>query len=114
MPTRKLRIVKKTPSMLGVCERCGSEFGSRLSGQDAEAEIEAAFEAHKCKPLDSSQNALRVVREAYPCEAARSWFKASKRSRTSASVSDEGQPYAANTASSNFRCASTSQLGRSL
>jgi len=22
-----------------------------------------AFEAHKCKPLDSSQNALRVVRE---------------------------------------------------
>jgi hypothetical protein len=64
MPIRKLRIVKKTPVVLGVCERCGSEFRSLLSGKDAEAEIQAAFDSHKCKPLDSSQNALRVVREA--------------------------------------------------
>jgi hypothetical protein len=61
---RRLRIVKKTPVVLGVCERCGSEFGTRLSGQDAVAEILMAFNAHKCIPLDSSQNALRVVREA--------------------------------------------------
>ena len=64
MPKRKLRIVKKTPVVLGVCERCSSEFSFRLSGQDAEVGIKAAFDAHKCKPLDSSQNALRVVREA--------------------------------------------------
>jgi hypothetical protein len=25
--------------------------------------MEAQFEAHKCKPVDSSQNALRIVRE---------------------------------------------------
>ena len=62
MPKRKLRIVKKTPSVLGVCEGCGSEFNSGLSGQDAEAEIKTTFDAHKCTPLDSSQNALRVVR----------------------------------------------------
>jgi hypothetical protein len=64
MPTRKLRIVKRTPIVAGVCERCGSEFGSRLSEEAADAEIRTAFEAHKCKALDSSQNALRVVREA--------------------------------------------------
>jgi hypothetical protein len=64
MPIRKLRIVKKTPIMLGVCQQCGFEFGSRFSGSSAEAEIKAAFDAHKCAPLDSSQNALRVVREA--------------------------------------------------
>ena len=48
--------------MLGVCEQCGSEFGSRLSGQDAEAEMKVAFDAHNCALLDSSQNALRVAR----------------------------------------------------
>ncbi len=64
MPVRRLRIVKRTPIAAGVCERCGTEFGSRLSGQDADTEIRTAFESHKCKALDSSQNALRVVREA--------------------------------------------------
>jgi len=64
MASRKLRIVKKTPILAGVCERCGSEFSSRISGEAAEAEIRTAFAVHRCKPLDSSQNALRVVREA--------------------------------------------------
>ena len=64
MPKRELRIVKKTPVMLGVCERCSSEFGSSLPDRDAEDEIRSAFNAHKCVPLDSSQNALRVVHEA--------------------------------------------------
>jgi len=64
MAIRKLRIVKKTPVLAGVCERCGSEFSSQLTGEVADAEIQAAFESHKCKPLDDSQNALRVVREA--------------------------------------------------
>jgi hypothetical protein len=64
MPIRKLRIVKKTPILAGVCERCGSEFSSKLSGKEADEEIQTAFDAHRCKPLDSSQNALRVMREA--------------------------------------------------
>jgi hypothetical protein len=53
MPKRKLRIVKQG---LGICERCNAQFkGDR---------IQAEFDTHKCKPVDSSQNALRVVREA--------------------------------------------------
>lgn len=62
MASRKLRIVKETPSMLGVCERCGAEFKS--DDPIAESYIAKEFNAHECKPLDSSQNALRVVREA--------------------------------------------------
>jgi hypothetical protein len=50
--------------MLAVCEKCSAEFASVLSGQAAEWELKARFEAHKCKLMDSSQNALRVVREA--------------------------------------------------
>jgi hypothetical protein len=57
MPKRKLRIVKRSPT-LAVCERCSSQF------HGTDTEIAAAFDAHDCKPLDSSQNALRVVREA--------------------------------------------------
>lgn len=65
MAKRKLRIVKTSPDLLGVCERCGSQFDSVLPDRaEAEFEIAAAFNAHKCLPLDSSQNALRVVREA--------------------------------------------------
>jgi hypothetical protein len=57
MPKRNLRIVKQNPK-LAVCERCSSQF------RGTDAEIKAAFDAHDCKPLDSSQNALRIVREA--------------------------------------------------
>jgi len=66
MPKRGLRIVRKTPVLLAVYERCSSEFSSDLPATDADtvAEIVAAFNTHKCVPLDSSQNALRVVREA--------------------------------------------------
>ncbi len=65
MATRRLRIVKTTPNFAGVCERCGSQFASALNERsEAEAEISVAFDAHKCLSLDSSQNALRVVREA--------------------------------------------------
>jgi hypothetical protein len=58
MEKRKLRIVKRTPSLLGICERCNSQFSG------TESEIKAAFDAHKCNLADSSQNALRIVREA--------------------------------------------------
>ena len=53
MAKRKLRIVKQG---LGICERCNAQFKSY--------EIQAEFDAHKCKPVDSSQNTLRIVREA--------------------------------------------------
>jgi hypothetical protein len=62
MPTRKLRIVKiAPPPVLGICERCNAHFKS--SAPDTEADITAQFDAHKCKPIDSSKNALRIVRE---------------------------------------------------
>ena len=56
MPKRKLRIVKQTPSAIGMCERCNAQF--------KDPNIQAQFDAHECKPIDSSQNALRIVREA--------------------------------------------------
>jgi hypothetical protein len=64
MQKRKLRIVKKSPSpVIGVCERCNAQFTSSASFGAAD-EIQTQFDAHKCKPIDSSQNALRIVREA--------------------------------------------------
>jgi tRNA(Ile2) C34 agmatinyltransferase TiaS len=57
MAKRKLLIVKRyPPPTLGVCERCNAQFKS--SG------IQEQFDVHKCQPTDSSQNALRIVREA--------------------------------------------------
>ena len=65
MTKRKLRIVKRSAPFEGVCERCSSRFDSdSLEWPTAEVEIKAAFDAHRCVALDSSQNALRVVREA--------------------------------------------------
>ena len=62
MQKRKLRIVKKAPPpIIGVCEHCHAQFKSDLP--DPETDITALFDAHKCKPIDSSQNALRIVRE---------------------------------------------------
>jgi hypothetical protein len=64
MQKRKLRFVKRTPIALGICERCNSQFrSSKPTEDDAEADMQAQFDAHKCKPMDSSQNALRIVRE---------------------------------------------------
>jgi hypothetical protein len=51
--------------MIGVCETCNEQFKSHLPQEDqAEWEISTLFGRHKCKPVDSSQNALRIVREA--------------------------------------------------
>ncbi len=59
MPKRKLRIVKQAAPLIGVCEHCNLQFKA-----ESEQEVKAAFDAHKCKMTDSSQNALRIVREA--------------------------------------------------
>jgi len=65
MPKRKLRLVKRVPPIIGVCEACNAQFKSiHTDPATAEADIEVSFKGHKCKPLDSSQNALRIVREA--------------------------------------------------
>lgn len=65
MAKRRLRIVKTVPDYLGVCERCGEQFPSQNSKRsEARAEVGTAFDVHACKPLDESQNALRVVRQA--------------------------------------------------
>jgi hypothetical protein len=59
MAKRALRIVNHDPPVFGVCERCNAQF----KGESDQA-IETAFDAHKCTLTDSSQNALRIVREA--------------------------------------------------
>lgn len=70
MPSRKLRIVKRIgpAPYLGVCERCNRQFkvtyGKTFTVEDATAVLQEQFDAHKCEPVDSSQNALRIVREA--------------------------------------------------
>jgi hypothetical protein len=65
MPKRHLRIVKRTPApAIGVCERCNAQFKSNKPLEiDMLMELTEAFTAHKCQPVDSSQNALRIVRE---------------------------------------------------
>jgi hypothetical protein len=51
--------------MIGICEACNQQFQSRESDANgAEWEISKTFASHECKPVDSSQNALRIVREA--------------------------------------------------
>ena len=65
MEGRKLRIVKTSRDLPGVGERCGARFESALRDQgNARSETAIAFDAHQCLPLDRSQNALRVAREA--------------------------------------------------
>ena len=59
MEKRRLRIVKPAPDLLGVCERCNAQFHGAT-----DAKVQAQFDVHKCKPVDSSQNAIRIVREA--------------------------------------------------
>jgi hypothetical protein len=67
---RKLRIVKRIGPAphLGVCEACNQQFrvtyGKEFTVEDASRVVQEQFDAHECVPMDSSQNALRVVREA--------------------------------------------------
>jgi hypothetical protein len=70
MPKRELRIVKRIgpAPYLGVCVRCNQQFrvtyGKEFTVEDATRVVQEQFDAHKCEPMDSSQNALRIVREA--------------------------------------------------
>jgi len=53
--------------MLGVCECCNAQFRVAVEVMINEhaglASISDQFDAHTCKPMDSSQNAVRIVRE---------------------------------------------------
>jgi hypothetical protein len=58
MLERKLTIVKRTPIALGFCEACKKEFNSLQRNEDeAERELKALFDAHKCKPEDATKEA---------------------------------------------------------
>jgi len=65
---RQLRIVKRFANLpvLGVCECCNAQFSVHPDGQITEGQptIENQFDSHECKRLDTSQNAVRIVREA--------------------------------------------------
>jgi hypothetical protein len=69
MPKCELRIVKQAGHipMLGICERCNAQFKAApeatIDADAALASISDQFDAHTCKPIDSSQDALRIVRE---------------------------------------------------
>src|SRR5439155_20171071 len=65
MPKRKLRLVKRVPPILGVCEACNTTFKSiHTDPAAAVADIKVGFDAHKCKREDASQAAARIVKEA--------------------------------------------------
>src|SRR2546427_13250878 len=80
MPQRNLRVVKRTPIAIGICKSCNMQFGSHQPIEDdAEAEMSAAFDAHKCNREHASQAAARIVQEAvdYGREA-EGWFAVSE------------------------------------
>ncbi|HVI08863.1 MAG TPA: hypothetical protein VND65_11280 [Candidatus Binatia bacterium] len=63
MGKRRLQIVKQSPPlMLGICGRCNSQFKSNRP--EPLDDIREQFHFHVCKPISSSQNALRIDREA--------------------------------------------------
>jgi hypothetical protein len=67
MPKRAIRIVKHigaTPCV-AVCTYCNQQFKASdiRSLKEATASLQSQFDAHRCMALDSSQNALRIVRE---------------------------------------------------
>jgi hypothetical protein len=54
--------------LLAVCSVCGTKFETRSENRSslehAKAQLRYEFDRHNCKPLDASQNAARIVREA--------------------------------------------------
>jgi len=49
--------------VLGICEHCNAQFSGDPNMGNAQSAIQEQFNLHKCHPVDSSQNALRIVRE---------------------------------------------------
>jgi hypothetical protein len=61
MTKRKLRIIRKQSSMIGVCELCKVQFKADPPYPYANT---AHFEVHNCEPTDGSQNELHIVLDA--------------------------------------------------
>jgi len=60
MPKRDLRVMKRTPIALGICERCNLQFSSSQQAEDdAEAELWAQFDNHKCRSVDARPEHLK-------------------------------------------------------
>jgi hypothetical protein len=66
MPKRNLRIVKRVRNVpvLGICESCNAQFAADSNSGNAQSAIQGQFNVHKCKPMESSQNAPQIAREA--------------------------------------------------
>jgi hypothetical protein len=55
MPRRKLHIVHASDPLFAVCERCNARFKSFAANlAEAEKEVQAAFDAHKCTTLQDT------------------------------------------------------------
>ncbi len=60
MARRRLRLFKRVPPIVGVCEGCLAQFKSIFTGPTAaEAHIRVRFEAHKCAPGDRTAKVPR-------------------------------------------------------
>lgn len=70
MAKRMMRIVTRIgpAPYLAVCTECSQQFrvtsGKTFTVEDATQTLQSQFDAHKCKPEDASQAAVRIVREA--------------------------------------------------
>lgn len=69
MPRKRLRVLKRVPPIIGVCEGCLTQFKSIFTGPiAAEAEIRVRFAAHKCThmsrdvPQDAQASATLIRR----------------------------------------------------
>ena len=69
MPKRAIRIAKHIGStpVLATCVACNQQFKAPTSAlnsvKDCTDAIQRQFDVHKCQTMDSSPNALRMVRE---------------------------------------------------
>jgi len=66
MPKRNLRIVKRIRAIpsLGICEQCNAQFAGDPQYGNAQSSIQGQFNAHKCKPIESSQDAPQIAHPA--------------------------------------------------
>lgn len=61
MPKRNLHIVNPHNPLFGICERCNARFTSfAYNEQEAQKQVTAAFEDHKCYPNDAGHNRPKV------------------------------------------------------
>jgi len=61
MPERKLKVIKRTPIALALCERCDAEFQSYERVEDeAEREMRALFDGHRCEDAAKTRAGKKV------------------------------------------------------